>query len=319
MFGEHKTGRRRCERKRTYARRAHERTCKRATWGVLLLGILEYSAPMQNRTISYAVLIIIVIILLLGGYYYLRNNPSPSDTFTNATSTQQVATSTVTATTSAGTISATSPTGEGYTISAIPVSERPEAPNYQRSLVFNASISADVRTKMNAQFAATKALLAKDSSDFNAWLTIGNLRLIAGDEAGAKEIWDYTAQVWPTNKVSFNNLGDYYTTYQKDFAKAEANYLLAIKNDAANAAPYRSLFSLYYTLGYNKSKGEGILKQGIAAVPKAVDLQVLLARYYRDTGRTAEAKAQYNLAITNAQSQGQTSLATTIQSELAAF
>jgi cytochrome c-type biogenesis protein CcmH/NrfG len=203
----------------------------------------------------------------------------------------------------------------------VPIGERPETPNYKRDLIFDASVNAAARTSLQAQFTAAKALLAKDSSDFNAWLSIGNIRLIGGDAAGAKEIWDYASKVWPTNQVTFNNLGDYYVNYQKDYAKAEANYLIAIKNKPTDPSAYRSLFGLYYTTGYKRTgtTAEDILKKGIAASPSTVDLQVLLARYYRDTGRKTEAKAEFNVAIATAQSSSQSSVVTALQTERDAF
>ena len=163
------------------------------------------------------------------------------------------------------------------------------------------------------------AAINKDKYDFNMWINLGTLRHMAVDEQGAKEVWEYASATWPTNVASFNDLGDLYANYLKDYAKAESNFLTAVKNKPDDTNPYRNLFTLYYDAGYNKGKAEAILKKAIAAAPKAVDMQVLLARYYRDTGRTAEAKAEYSLAIKNAQSQGQTDLATTLQAESSAF
>lgn len=202
----------------------------------------------------------------------------------------------------------------------IPVDERPAMPDYQRDLEFHHSPSESERADLLSKLDDLISLLNKDPENLNAWIQLGHVRMAAGDPAGAKQIWEYTAQVWPANKVSFNILGDFCTDVRKNYDKGEASYLTAVRNDPTNPAPYRSLFRLYHTIGYKGAgTAEDILKQGIAAIPTAIDLRVLLADYYRDTGRTAEAKTQYDLAISNAKSQGQTSLAASIQTKRDAF
>lgn len=270
---------------------------------------------MQNRTISYTIAGVVILALLIGGYLFDRRNTTTSE--------NTVATSTVSSSTSSTVTTATSTTGTGVAAEGegtavtkiIPIADTITSPNYAKSLTFSSNVSASLRTALNAQLAANTAAINKDKYDFNAWMSVGNVRHMAGDEQGAKEVWEYVSKIWPDNVASFNNLGDLYANYLKDYAKAEANFLTAIVNKPGDTNPYRNLFTLYYDAGYNKSKAEAILKKAIAAVPKAVDMQVLLARYYRDTGRTAEAKTQYDLAIANAKSQGQTSLATSIQTE----
>ena len=102
-----------------------------------------------------------------------------------------------------------------------------------------------------------------------------------------------------------------------DYTKAEANYLVGIKDAPSTTAFYKDLFSLYTTTSYKPSNtaAENILKQGISANPKSVDLQMTLARYYKSLGRAADAKAEYDAAIANAKSQNQSDLAAQIQAE----
>ena len=275
---------------------------------------------MQNRNTLYIVIAIIVVALAVLGSYWLDHR-TVAPTVGTATTTAESATTTtklVNATSSTGSaVGSIVTSGDGsYTVKLIPEKTAAKAPDYTKPLVFSASITPAVKTVLQSQFTTTVAGLNKDKYDFNMWVNLGSVRHMAGDEQGAKEIWEYVSLVWPSNAASFNSLGDLYANFLKDYAKAESNYLIAIKNKPADTNPYKNLFTLYYNAGYNKNKAEGILKQGIAAVPKAVDMQVLLARYYRDNGRTVEAKAEYSLAISNAQSQGQTDLATTLQTEL---
>jgi thioredoxin-like negative regulator of GroEL len=98
---------------------------------------------------------------------------------------------------------------------------------------------------------------------------------------------------------------------------ANTNYLAAIKINPGQPDFYRALFTLYTTTSYKPTAtaAEDILKAGIAANAKAVDLQVLLARYYKSAGRASDAAAEYAVAVSNAQSQGNQPLATQIQQE----
>lgn len=279
---------------------------------------------MQNR--NTLIIVVIVLILVVGGGYLYTQRPSSTTPDTgSSTTTASLVTSTSTnivsvtsSNTSVKGIQTTSGSA-GYSVNIIPDKTAAKAPDYTKPIAYSASISPTLKSALQAQFNITVAAINKDKYNFNAWIDLGAQHHMAGDDTAAAAIWEYASLTWPTNVASFNNLGDLYANFLKNYAKAETNFLTAIKNKPSDTNPYRNLFTLYYTAGYNKAKAEAILKQGIAAAPKAVDMQVLLARYYRDTGRTAEAKAEYNLAITNAQSQSQTSLATTIQSERDAF
>ncbi len=277
---------------------------------------------MQNRNTIYAILV--AILLIAAAWYLFDHKVSSSQPTSGAvgatSSTQQVTTSTTSVSNGKAVVNNIVTTGNaGYTVNVVPNTTAAKAPDYTKPITFSSSISVAVKTALQTQFNITVAAIAKDKYDFNAWVDLGSQHHMAGDDHVAATIWEYISATWPTNVASYNNLGDLYANYLKDYAKAESNYLNAIKNKPDDSNPYKNLFTLYYNAGYNKAKAETILKQGIVAVPKAVDMQVLLARYYRDAGRTAEAKAEYSLAIKNAQSQGQTDLATTLQAESSAF
>lgn len=284
---------------------------------------------MQNRYMPYAwaAAIASAALLAFGGYLAWKNGsfnawPASSGEAAATSTPEAASTTSQTATTSAGaSVTATAQGSDApYSMNVIPLEDRPAAPAYAAPLKYDASVSAAVRTTMEENFAATKALIKADPLDFNAWLGIGNLRLIAGDADGAKEIWDYVSKVWPTNEVSFNNLGDYYTNYHKDYAKAEANYRQAIKNRPGNATAYGNLYYLYQTVGYKRgAAAEAVLKEGVAAVPSDINLKVQLARYYRDARRAVEAKAAYDAAISAASSEGYADLSAQLKTEKAAL
>ncbi len=153
--------------------------------------------------------------------------------------------------------------------------------------------------------------------DMNRLIQKGTDYKKAGDYANAAKTWESVSSMWPQNIISFNNLGDLYMNYLKDYPKAEKNYLQHITNRSDDPNAYRTLFELYTTTSYKPSStaAEDILKKGIANNTQAYDLNILLARYYKAAGRTAEAKAQYDLAIGIVTRQGNASLAAQIDEE----
>jgi tetratricopeptide (TPR) repeat protein len=174
-------------------------------------------------------------------------------------------------------------------------------------------------TSLKAQAANAAAAIAKNVHDTDSWIVLGVARKEAGDYVGAAAAWQYVSAIAPTNPVSFNNLGDLYMNYLHDNAKAVSNYLTEIKNFPKSLDSYRNVFQIYTTTSYTGSAtaAEDILKQGIAANPKAYDLEVLLARYYKAKGRTSDADTEYQAAAANATSQNLTDMATQIKAESA--
>ena len=63
----------------------------------------------------------------------------------------------------------------------------------------------------------------------------------------------------------------------------------------------------------SNTAAEDILKKGIAANPNAVDLQYLLAQYYKKLGRAPEAQSMFTAAADSATRQGKTDLAAQIK------
>lgn len=211
----------------------------------------------------------------------------------------------------------TTPGGSSYTVAQVPISNPPAAPAYKGTITCPSDMSQEQCVSIQSQDATVVGKLNANPADSSAWIQLGTLREESGDYQGAVVAWNYVATLYPTNSAAYFNLGDLYMNFLKEYPKAEANYLLAMKYAPADTTIYTNLFTLYTTTPYSPgvTAAEDILKRGIAANPKAVDLQVTLARYYKSLGRTADAKAQYDAAIANAKSQGQTALATQIQTE----
>ncbi len=256
--------------------------------------------------------LVLAIAIITGGYIYQGSRPV-STTTELATSTDKAA---------FALLAGEQTTGVGTT-NIIPISDSAaasvKAPDFKRALKFTSTFTDVEKAAIQKNYNTIQAELAADPKSFNAWVFMGNINLIVGNYQLAKEYWDYVSTVWPTNVASFNNLGDLYMGYLKDYPKAEAAFLKAIDNKGDDSNPYKNLFTLYSETSYKPTNtaAEDILKRGIAAVPNSVDMQYQLAVYYKKLGRTEDAKAMYQAAIDNATRQGQTSLATQIKAELA--
>lgn len=210
-------------------------------------------------------------------------------------------------------------TTPSYVIEEIPI-ERPQPPNFNREIKFISGTTAEVKSAVLANVAELTARLKKNPSDFDALLNLGALYKIAGDYEGARLVWEYASAISPANYSSFANLGNLYHNYFKDYPKAETNYLKAIANEKTYIDGYRSLHELYrYSYAVKAAQAPKILEQGIAANPKAVDLMIVLAQYYRDTGDKAKALVYYDKAIAELTTAGDTARLEAVKSERAAL
>lgn len=262
----------------------------------------------KNIFIGIAVL---VVLLALGAWFFLMKPtvvPSSTTSGSNATGTTFDLT---------GLTAGQSTTTGGYTITAIP--DAPKPPQVNRPLAFSGGVSAEMKTSLQAKADTLQAILQKAPTDLKAWINLGIVRLQAGDIEGARQAWTYVTQAAPSHPLAFANLGNLYAAHYKDYAKAETNYLKALSLNKADTNVVRALFELYTDNLNNPTAAEDILKQGIADAPKAVDLQVMLARYWKEQGKTTQAKAQYDAAIANAKAQGLAQLAADIETEKASF
>jgi len=261
----------------------------------------------SNKTYFIATSVVVVLIVI-AGWQYLRGAIGPSGVPTNATSTVT------------GSVGVTGAGGQ-YTVNETPVANAGsiKAPDFHAPLVIGASVglSQDVETRLQKQYAEIEAALEKEPASFNAWISLGQLRAIAGDYAGAEADWQYMSALYPKNSISFGNLGSLYMDDIKNYPLSEREYTQAIANNPQDTNSYRALFSLYTDYGYRKesSAAPDILLQGTKNNPKAIDFYVLLARYYAGKGDTADARTQYDAAVSQAKAQNNAILASEIQAE----
>ena len=167
---------------------------------------------MQNNPAIRTLLITCAALALIaaGAYAYINRAPGGQPSSTGSTTTQTLSDGTV----------ITVPAGATVTEENAPVSQI-VAPNYRKPIIYDGSVSADVRAAIEAQFDKAKKLLATNPNDFNAWLNIAILHKMAGDYRGAEAIWLYATKQWSTSPVAYSNLGDLYQNFLKDSAKAK--------------------------------------------------------------------------------------------------
>ena len=146
----------------------------------------------------------------------------------------------------------------------------------------------------------------------------GSVAYQRGDYITAQARWETASTLYPQNYFSFPSLAELYIKHRVDYVKAEVNYKKAVANTppGSSAGVYQGLYEFYlYTLKKDALTLENTLKEAIQKNPKAVEFRVLIARRYKDAGRTEEAKAQFDAAIQVATTAGNTSLANQLQVE----
>lgn len=266
----------------------------------------------------FAPIAVAVLVLLgLGAFIYHDATPASDDeemAMENASTTTEVFN------TEFGDITA-EVSGEGK--AAISVSSAPAgppAPSLDRPFTPPSDLTPEMKVEMQKTYSLIVSTIRENSQDVGAWLELGTYRSNAGDYEGAIQAWTYVTQIAPSIHIAYANLGNVYEFHQVDYAKAEANYLKALKANPKYLPAYRSLLDLYqYRYQQNSAKAEGILLEGIAANPGETDLLVALAQLYRDEGKVDQARGRFEEARTIAEAAGNTTLVAAIDAELTAL
>lgn len=215
-------------------------------------------------------------------------------------------------------ISGISMTGDG-SVEVIPLDERkiPPAPTLVRSTDFKNTLTPEIKTIILGRIEANVKELKKNPQNVNEWIMLGVNRKTLGDYEGAREVWEYVKILTPAYIVAWNNLGDLYHFYLKEYVKSEENWKKTIVLQPDYIQGYSGLVDLYkYSFKEKMSEIPVILKEGIIKNPDSIDLQVMLAHYYNDAGQTTEAKNAYNKAITTAERLKKSNLVEILKGEL---
>jgi tetratricopeptide (TPR) repeat protein len=152
------------------------------------------------------------------------------------------------------------------------------------------------------------------ADEVNDLIRSGTKKQNSGDYKGAEADWLAAKEKSPANLVPYNNLGNLYHYYLKDFPKAEQNLLKVIELDPSYISGYRNLLDLYrYSYQQNTTKAVDILQKGLKENPKNIDLYVLLANYYQEKGDMKNARLNYNLALEEARIKGDPNVVRSIE------
>ena len=185
---------------------------------------------------------------------------------------------------------------------------------------FGKTVNATDQSKFQAKIDAVRARLASDNTRADDWFSLAILYLDAGDTESARVVWEFLLAVVPApnSAVVYSNLGKLYEYQLKDFKKAETYFREAMVADPTLEEPYASLFELYrYSYKQNTTAAVEVMQLAIEKFPKNLGFQLALAEYYRDAGRTAEARAVYTTALAAARTVGNLQVVSTINAELA--
>lgn len=149
-------------------------------------------------------------------------------------------------------------------------------PKLNRPVPTNTSLSEEVRTILVGRIKEWSDKIAKEPNNSESWVFLGVEYKIAGDYEGAREAWEYASYLSP-NSVAQQNLGDLYAYYLKDFAKAEAHFLEAIRISPGSIYLYFKISDFYKDSLKDSAKARAIVERGLAANPSSSELQSLLS------------------------------------------
>ena len=263
---------------------------------------------MEFLTSKKALYLFLVVISAAGVGYYVFNFSNTNRQESTSKNEATNSTSTVSTTINGVTIKG----GGGVTVSVLP---NVPIPSLDRA-INPKGLTPEIAKLYSDRIKETSAVLKNDPKLFDSWILLGTLRKGIGDYEGASLAWEYASELAPTNIISFNNLGDLYHFYLKQYEKAETNFKLAIKNNHSTMS-YQGLFDLYrYSYKTSTTLATDTLKEGIKKIPESIDLRVALAAYYKEKGNISQAKIYYEEALQKAKDQINTSFVGLIEEEL---
>jgi len=145
----------------------------------------------------------------------------------------------------------------------------PIAPDFTKALTFKAGVQPEEKTTLETRYKQIQDFLTQNPISFDGWINLGIIQKAAGDYQGANDSWSYVTKIYPQSTVAFDNLGDLYMNFTKDYPKAEANFKASLNVNPSNIHAYQQLFSLYTLYGYkaDTSAAADLLVQGLKANP----------------------------------------------------
>jgi tetratricopeptide (TPR) repeat protein len=225
---------------------------------------------MQNNTYTWLGVGILIALILLGGIFLWHPHTAIAPTQTSvSTTTTDLGNGITAVTTGGGTVSISTSSPSSSTI---------VAPSLQRPMTFSASLSSDQVASLRADEQTSIAALTKDPSQSSYWFQLAIDYKSAGDYAGAIAIWNYLTEVAPASYIAYNDLGDLYLNFDKDYSKALTNYLKVVSLQPTDIDAYNNLYILYRYDMNDITAAKAIVAQGLKANPNNPQLESLEAQ-----------------------------------------
>lgn len=146
-------------------------------------------------------------------------------------------------------------------------------PDLSKKTVIKNYLPEDMKKNTLEQITALTNSLKKNYDSWEQWIQLGLLKKLLGDYQGAREAWEFAAEIRPKDSISRHNLGNLYWQNLKDLKKAEVNYLKAIELNSKDISAYVDLSNIYYYDLKNKIKAETILNRGLVNNPGNEELK----------------------------------------------
>lgn len=173
-----------------------------------------------------------------------------------------------------------------------------QMPNLNGGIVVKGNFTKTQKADLTQQIKDASELLKSNFNYYQGWLHLGLLKKAIEDYQGAEEAWKFAVLLRPKEFLAFNNLGVLYWQYLVDYAKAEDNFLKAIKNDPSQIMVYQNLHELYrYSYKEKFDLADDILLQALKQEPKNVGILTTLGQYYKETGNKEKARTYYEKAL----------------------
>lgn len=134
---------------------------------------------------------------------------------------------------------------------------------------------------------------------FDVLLKMGLIKQLIHDYTGAEEIWTYLYKIEPKSYVLNGDLAYLYQYYLSDYQKAEEFYLKALEpKDVVNRYLYlNGLYELYHYRLKDDAKTQVVLDRAMTELPEDINVFLMAADYYRETGNKDKARELYNKAL----------------------
>ncbi|PIS40652.1 MAG: hypothetical protein COT26_02220 [Candidatus Kerfeldbacteria bacterium CG08_land_8_20_14_0_20_43_14] len=160
------------------------------------------------------------------------------------------------------------------------------------------SLSGERISFYQEKFKELKTRIQKTPEDINAWLSLGMTKKSVNDFEGARDVFLYVTQKYPTDAVAFGNLGDLYSNFLKEPQKAEEAYKQALRISSGYSSYYIGLGEVYlYLMPEKTSLYEQVMLDGSRRFPQDPYFISSLASYYKKSNQTQKAIEQYEKLI----------------------